>query len=200
MIRTSAGLIGVLVLAGAVRADVPPAKGQVRVPVDHVIETDMSYPDYVFVVVVGGDAGWSYKAELATDKPLRIDGAGRGGRARLCWLAAVPAEAAKGFKTDKELVLAVVDRKVPGLLTSKGADLDSFTVVPEKDAPKVVEEKHRVERLNKDEGIVLSAGKAGLADPGGRGDESGVRWVVAGVAAAVTACGLGLWLFGRKRG
>src|SRR5688572_30925245 len=44
-----------------------------------------SYPDYVFVVVVGGDVEWSYKAELTKDKPLRIEGKNRGGRARLCW-------------------------------------------------------------------------------------------------------------------
>ena len=189
------------VSVAAVRADVAPPPGQVRVPLDHVIQTDKSYPEYVFVVVVGGEADWSYKAELSKDKPLRIAGKDRHGRARLCWLAAVPADAAKEFKTDKELLAAVAGNKVKGLLTSKGASFDSFTVVPEKNASKVVEETYRVERITPEEGIVLAAkvGRSDDPDPHGYGEESMVRWVVAGVAAALAVCGLGMWLFGRRR-
>ena len=127
-------LVG-LVSATVARADVAPPPGQVRVPVDHVIQTDKAYPEYVFVVVIGGEPGWSYKATLDKDKPLRITGKDRNGRARLCWLAAVPAEAAREFKTDKELVAAVAESKVKGILTAKGADFDSFTVVPERPRP-----------------------------------------------------------------
>jgi hypothetical protein len=192
----------VLGLAAGARADAPPPAGQVRVPVDHVITTDKDYPDYVFVVVIGADADWSKKAELTKDKPLKIEAAGRGGRARLCWLAAVPAAAAKEFKSDKELFQAVIDRKVPGLLTTKDINFSPFTVRSEKDAPKVIEEKHKLERLDKDKGIVLTSEKVGLADdadPQGLKEESAVRWAVAGVAAALAACGLGVWLVGRRR-
>ena len=195
--------VAAIVSAGVARADVAPPPGQTRVPVDHIIEADRAYPDYVFVVVIGGDAEWSFKVELSRDKPLRIEGKNRGGRARLCWLAAVPAETAREFKSDKDLVRAVVERKVKGVLTAKGADLDSFTVVPEKNAPKVVEERHRIERITTDDGIVLSSARVGSADDPDRhgyAEESAVRWAVAGLVAAVAACGLGLWLIGRCRG
>ena len=202
MSRSFGGVLLGLVTASVAWADIAPPSGRVRVPLDHVITTDKAYPEYVFVVVVGQEGDWSYKGELTPDKPLRIAGKGRDGRARLCWLAAIPADAAKGFKSDKELVAAVVDNKVPGTLKSKGADFDSFTVVPEKNAPKVVEENHRVERISKDEGIVLASAKVGLADypdPHGYAEESMARWAVAGLAAAVAVCGLGLWLMGRRR-
>jgi hypothetical protein len=184
------------------RADVAPPKGQVRVPVDYVISTNKDYPDYVFVVVIGADAEWSKKAELTKDKPLRIEAAGRGGRARLCWLAAVPADAAKGFKSDKELFQAVIDRKIPGLVTTKDTGFSPFTVRSEKDAPKLIEEKYKLDRLDKEAGIVLSAEKVGRADdpdPHGLKEESAVRWAVAGVAAALAVSGLGLWLIGRRK-
>src|SRR5262245_23082295 len=203
MIRLPGLFVGVLMIATAVRADVAPPPGQVRVPVDHVIETDKANPDYVIVVVIGADVDWSYKAELSKDKPLRIEGKNRGGRARLCWLVAVPADIAKGFKSDKELIAAVVERKAKGMLTAKETVLDSFTVVPEKNAPKVVEEKYRLERITPDEGIVLSRAKAGRIDaPDSYGlrEESAVRWAITGVVAAVAVCGLGLWLIGRRRG
>jgi hypothetical protein len=202
MLRTFAVLAGLLVAVHAGRADVAPPKGQVRVPVDYVITTDMDYPDYVFVVVIGADAEWSKRTELSKDKPLRIEAKGRGGRARLCWLAAVPADAAKGFKTDKELFQAVIDRKVPGLLTTKDVHFGPFTVRAEKDAPKLIEEKYKLDRLDKEAGIVLSTEKIGRADdpdPHGLKVESAVRWAVAGVAAALAVSGLGLWLIGRRR-
>jgi hypothetical protein len=192
-----------IVSTAAARADVAPPPGQVRVPVDHVIETDKAYPDYVFVVVIGGDAEWSYKAELSKDRPLRIEGKNRGGRARLCSLAAVPADTAKAYKTDKELIAAVIAQKAKGMFTVKDTVLDSLAVVPEKNAPKVIEEKHRVERITPEEGIVLSSPKVGRADdpdPHGYAEESAVRWALAGVVAALAVCGLGLWLIGRRRG
>ena len=191
-----------LMSAAVARADLAPPLGQVRVPLDNVIRTDKSYPEYVFVVVIGGDPAWSYKATLDKDTPLRIAGKGRDGRARLCSLAAVPAEAARQFKTDKELVAAVAGMKVKGVLTDRGASLDSFAVVPKKNAPESIEETYRVERITPEEGIVLAAAKVGRADdpdPHGSAEESMVRWAVAGVAAAVAVCGLGLWLFGRRR-
>jgi hypothetical protein len=186
-----------------VLADVAPPDSHVRVRLDHVIETDREFPEYVFVVMVGNSAEWSYKADLGKDRPLRIVGEGRGGRARMCWLTAVPVETAKAYKTDKELVTAVVEYKAEGVLTSKGRSFDSFAVVPKKDAPKVIEAKHRIERITPEEGIVLASENAVPAadpDPHGLQEESAVRWAIAGVVAALAVCGLGLWLLGRRRG
>jgi hypothetical protein len=201
MLRTLA-TSAVLVAVAAARADVPPPAGQVRVPLGHIIEADKAYPEYVFVVVVGSDPELSYKAELSKDKPLRIEGKNRGGRGRLCWLAAVPADTARQYRSDKELVAAVIENKAWAALTTKRMSFDSFTVVPEPNAPKLFEQRHRIERMTAGEGIVLTDEKLTPADPDPHAfdEESAVRWGVAGVVAAVAVCGLGLWLLGRRRG
>jgi hypothetical protein len=196
--RISTCLAVLTLLSGVVRADIAPPPGQQRVPVDHIIESDQAYPEYVFFVVIGAEAEWSYRCEVGPGSPVRIGGANRGGRAQMCWLAAVPKKATEGYPDEQALLGAILGGKVPSVVKSK-VFFDPFEVLPSANAPALIERRHRIEQVSPDEGIVIST--APESAPRGRiTEQSPVWWVVVGVALAGAVCGLGLWLRTRKRG
>jgi hypothetical protein len=198
MHRASVCLAALWVAGGVVRADVAPPPGQQRVPVDHIIESDRAYPDYVFFVVIGSEADWSYRCDIGPGSPVRIAGANRGGRAQMCWLAAVPTKSTEGYPDEQALLIAIIGGKVAGALKSKVA-FDPFEVRPSVNAPSVIERRHRIEQVSPDQGIVIATAPES-ASRGSIAERSLVGWVVVGVAVAAAVCGLGLWLRTRKRG
>jgi len=198
MSRASICLAAMTLFAGLIRADVAPPPGQQRVVVDHIIEPDQAYPDYVFFVVIGAEADWSYRCDIGPGSPVRIAGANRGGRAQMCWLAAVPKKATDGYADEQALLVAIIGGKIPGVVKSN-VYFDSFDVRPSLNAPQLIERRHRIEQVSPDQGIVISTAPDS-APRGSIADRSLVWWVVVGVAVAAAACGLGLWLRTRKRG
>jgi hypothetical protein len=208
MIRALGVLVLGLLVAAPVLADVPPPKGQKRVPLDHKIETEKEYPDYAFFTVTGGEKVTAVK--LDPKNPLVIAGAGRGGRFRLCTLAAVPKDAEKKYGSEKEFHAAIAAGKVEGLIRAKGS-FDSFTVVKDADKRTTVTDEYKLEKIDAKEGIVLAAKKDGGAKdpPEEESDESGdgtatafaprgPLWVV-GMAASAAVLLAGLWLVTRCR-
>jgi hypothetical protein len=198
MSRASACLAALTLAIGVVRADVAPPPGQQRVPVDHIIESDRTYPEYVFFVVIGAEADWSYRCEVGPGSPVWIGGAKRGGRAQMCWLAAVPKSATEGFLDEQALLAAIIGGKVPGTVNSK-VYFDPFEVVPSLNAPSLIERRHRIEQVSMDDGIVIFTAPES-ARRGTIAERSLIGWVVVGVALAGAVGGLGLWLRARKRG
>src|SRR4051794_13938837 len=105
-----AAVVGGLVGVGTVRADIPPPPGQKRITVDHKIETEKEYADWVFFTVIGhGDVK---QVKLDPKNPYTIEGAGRGGVGGLCSFVAIPKDAVKQYAGEKELHAAVKDGKV----------------------------------------------------------------------------------------
>jgi hypothetical protein len=196
--RASVCLAALTLASGVVRADVAPPPGHERVPVDHIIESDQAYPEYVFFVVIGAQAEWSYRCEVGPGSPVRIAGAKRGGRAQVCWLTAVPKAATEGYPDEQALLGAILGGKVPGVVTSK-VFFDPFEVLPSRNAPSLVERRHRIEQVSPDQGIVISTAPGSIPG-GGVVERTLVWWVVVGVALAGAVGGLGLWLRTRKRG
>jgi hypothetical protein len=186
----------------AARADVAPPPGHQRVPVDHIIETDQTFPDQVFFVIIGADPQWSYRCQIGPETPVRIAGAARAGRAQICWLVAVPKSAAAGYLDDAAILRAILARSVPGVLKTNGF-FDAFEILASPDAPAVIERRHQIRRLTPEEGIVLTtvsdSGAVGSSDGATVIQRSLLRWAVATFAVAAAILGVGMWLRSRRR-
>ena len=203
MSRFAACFAFVLRSAGLAVADIPPPDGTRRVPLDNIIESDQAFPDYVLFVVVGGNEQWTFRSDIGPGKPIRITGAGRNGIARMCWLAAIHAGAAKAYTDDAELVRAVAGDKVPGTQKSK-VHFDSFVVRRESGAPESVEQHYKLERIDTKDGVVLTPiGDVVGSDDGAATSDEGrsiLRPAIIAIAACFAVAGLGLWIVRRRRG
>lgn len=173
----------------------PPPKGTARVPIDYVITTDRTFPDYVIVVEIGARADWSFRVDLDPTKPIRISGQGRIGRAAICSLRAIPVESARQFQSDEDLIVAEIDRKLKGVLNCRDESFQPFLDVDDTDAPMRIERRYRILRITPEEGIVLTIDQVADAKADGRAPGSLVRWVL--VMAVVV--GLSLWFVGRRK-
>jgi hypothetical protein len=203
----------VAVTAGSARADVAPPKGFKRVTLDHKITTEKEYPDYVFFTVLGGANKFAKlpsgitEVKLDPKTPIVIPGADRGaGIGRQGHIVAVPKDAAKNYKTEKEFHEAIRAGKVEGMVRGK-TQLDSQTTVKDNDDRKVVVREHKLE-IDAKGGIILTPKK----DDGGKNapeeelDEGlptaytprGGLWV-AGMIASLGILLAGLWLVTRCR-
>lgn len=207
MTRFLAAVVGVLVGTAVGRADLRPP-GTRNVPVDHVIETDKEYPDWVFLVVHRTGAT---RANLDPKTPITIPGSdavgagpvrrpgdkeapfGLGYRSRL--LAAVPKDTAKGYATDKELFAAVADGKAAGLVRAKEVFGDHLNVKAD-DPRKTITRRFKVAKVDPKDGIVLEAvaGEPGKEEEEEAAARPGYRWVAAGLGAAGLVGLAGLWL------
>jgi hypothetical protein len=110
-------LLAALLVATAATADVPPPpppKGQKYVTVDSAILLGKGVTGYVFVKQDARGPGrpqFDYsRVELGEKEPVTLPG----GRRAYATLFAVPEEAAKAFKTDKELFDALAADEVKG--------------------------------------------------------------------------------------
>ncbi len=114
-----------LIVTGAARADLLPP-GTKNIPIEHKIETEKEYPDWVFYVVRG--SGGVEKVTLDPKKPLVIPGSAGVGNGparqpgekerivpyRAKALAAIPKDAAKKYDSEKELHAAIEDGRCRG--------------------------------------------------------------------------------------
>lgn len=196
-----AAMVGLLAVS-SVQADVPPPKGQKRIPLEYKIETAKDFADYAFFAISGGDKAEALKLDPKKAATVKAGG----GRYRFAQLVAVPKDAAKGFPSEKEFLAAVAKGKVDGLVKSK-TNFVAFTVVKDTDTRKTIVETYTVEKIDAKEGIVL---KKVEAKKDGRQDEeesspvvapSGAAfpWMAAGLGLAGAFCFAGLWLVRRRR-
>lgn len=114
-------------------------------------------------------------------------------------LVAVPAAAAKGFATEKELHAAVADGTVPGAVESK--PLGDHANVRLNDPRKEVTNRYRVVKIDPKDGIVL---EAAMDAPKPEEEEAAApaatsRWLALGLALSAGLGFAGLWVARRRR-
>ena len=155
-----------LVVAAVGRAgQLPPATR--NIPVEHRIETDQEYPDWVFFVVRG--SGGVTKVPLAAKSPIVIPGSGAVARdpaprpgkekglavpRRASALVAVPKDKVNEYKTEKELHAAIEDARITGVVVvgSIYFDHESATAA---DPRKSIVQRYRLTQLNAKDGARL---------------------------------------------
>jgi hypothetical protein len=208
--------VGVVLMAAAVgRADLIPP-GTKNIPIEHKIETDKEYPDWVFFVVRGSGGG--QKAALDPKTPVVIPGSSAVGNGpapqpgekakaialpyRASTLVAVPKEALKKYAAEKDLLAAIEDAKVDGMVRVKAALYDHENAKAT-DARKSIVRRYRVTKIDAKDGIVLEAVKADGA-PGKEEEEQAASprafsWIAGGLALAGALGFTGFWLLGRTR-
>lgn len=145
----SAALLVGLITATAARADVAPAKGLKRLPLEHHIATEKDFPDLDFFAV-SGDQATPLKLDAKTPATVRAGG----GRFRVAELVAVPKDAAKSYPTEKEFRTAVAGGKVPGTVRAKTV-FTAFTEVKDSDPRKVGVMKYKLEKIDEKAGLVV---------------------------------------------
>src|SRR5437764_3106329 len=138
-----------LLAASAAHADIAPAKGLKRLPLEHQITTEKDYPDLAFFAV-SGDPATPLKFDAKTAATVR-PGAGR---FRVAELVAVPKDAAKSYPTEKDFQAAVAGGKVAGTVRSKTV-FTAFTEVKDTDPRKVGVMKFKLEKIDDKNGLVL---------------------------------------------
>lgn len=210
MSRLLLALVAGLVVADAVRADIPPPpppKGKKYADVSNEVKLDKDVSGYVFVTQVStfpNRTNTFAKPELSATKAVAMPA---GARRTYVELLAVPQDAAKEFKTDAELFDALKDNKVKGV---HRIGFNNTATVADTIKDKSVKWTTTVTAVNKDgiktkvegEGYEPPAKKGG---PGEEGEEAptaraprGGVWV-AGVAAFAAVTLGGFWLVGRAR-
>ncbi|MCI0700491.1 MAG: hypothetical protein L0241_05360 [Planctomycetia bacterium] len=210
MYRTLAVLILSALLVSVARADIPPPAGFKRVTLNHKIETDKEYPDYLFYTAAGEKVTL---VKLTPKTPVVISGAAAGGRFKTTLLYAVPKDAGKNYKSQKEFHKAILDENVKGLLRA-GIPFSGITEVKVNDTRKVVVEQWKLEKLDKKgEEIVINPVKKDKKPKNAPEEEEetderespttaytprGGVWI-AGLACFAAMTLGGLWLAGRGK-
>jgi hypothetical protein len=209
----AAGVV-LFVASAMTRADLIPP-GTRNIAVDHQFETDKDYPDWVFFVVRG--SGGVEKVKLDAKTPAVVKGSAAVGNGpppqpgqkdkgitlpyRASALIAVPKDAAKGYKTDKELHAAIEDAKVAGQVRVKDAFYDHENAAAN-DARKSITRRLKVTKIDPKEGIVVEAVK-GTAKDKEEEEAANTRgmfpWVAGGLATAAAVCVAGLAITRRTR-
>ena len=198
MKRLAIGLLAAMASVALVRADLalPPPKGKKFVAVRHSIKLDKDISGYVFFTrALGGPRNGDFeKIELYADKAVALSGGGKGG----LQLLAVPAEVAKKYATDKELLAALTDKLEGGA----SARFDRTALIPEKDARKELTVQHIITGFDAKKGIQMKNDGDATKDPDKEESASAptsVRVAISGVVAAAAFVMGGLWLV-RRRG
>jgi hypothetical protein len=197
-----AGLFG----AGLARADLL-APGTRNIGVEHRIETDKDYPDFVFFTISGSGAVTPVKLEQKT--PLTIPGDDATGRGpvtvgekkrarpyRSTSLVAVPKKAGDSYPSEKEFHAALNEKTVPG--SAESQPLPDHENVKIEDSRKSIVKQWRVEKIDPKEGIVLTdvtpEEQVVVVQTGG-----GLRPWMVGLAGTLAVVLLGLWVARRSR-
>jgi hypothetical protein len=216
-----------LLAASTAQADIGPPKNSKIVTLDWKITTEKEYPDYVFYTSIGnGKNGPTVTAVKFDPKnPIEIKGAGRTAlTAQQASIHAVPKDAEKNYKTEKEFLAAIGKGKVEGQLKAK-SNFGSTIPLRNTDPRTSIVIECKVEKLDAKEGIVLTLGPIGEAqDPAKKDPDKkdpdkknpakqdsppdeedtvvasaprGGVWI-AGLAATLALVFAGLWLAGRR--
>jgi hypothetical protein len=218
--RFLATIVVLLFAAMIARADLLPP-GTKNIPVNHKIETEQEHPDWVFFIVRG--SGGVQKVALNVKKPIVIPGSGGVGNGpvpqpgakprtipyRANALVAVPKDAVKDYKNDKELHAAIEDGKVAGMHAVNGhfSDHENAKVT---DARKSIEQRYRLTRLDAKDGAILEPIKPEEKPPAdGKlpGAVEGIvpdmqwifPWIAGGLGLAAVVGLAGVLVIGRTR-
>lgn len=157
-----------LVVAAVGRAgQLPPATR--NIPVEHRIETDKDYPDWVFFVVRG--SGGVTKVPLTAKTPIVIPGSSAADRDpaprpgkekglavphRASALVAVPKDKVKEYKTEKELHAAIEDARITGVVVVGSIYFDHESAKAA-DPRKSIVQRYRLTQLSTKEGARLES-------------------------------------------
>jgi hypothetical protein len=195
MKRLVLGVLAALATVSMVRADesLPPPQGKKFVSVKHAVKLDKNVSGYLFFTrPLGPRNGDFQKIELSSDKATPLSVSGKFG----LQLLAAPAEAAKKYATEKELLAALSD-KWDGAATAR---FERTILIPAKDERKEVEVEHVITGIEektvrmKDNGVPKgSEQEESLLHP------TGIQKVVCGLAISAAFATGGLWLV-RRRG
>ena len=155
-----------LVVAAVGRAGQRPPATR-NIPVEHRIETEKDYPDWVFFVVRG--SGGVKKAPLAAKSPIVIPGSSavdrdpslgrgrrRGWRCRAVpvSLVAVPKEKVNEYKTEKDLHAAIEDARITGVVVVGSTYFDHESAKAA-DPRKTIVQRYRLTKLDAKDGARL---------------------------------------------
>ena len=203
----------VAVLApGICRADLLPP-GTKNIPIEYRIETDQDCSDWTFYIVHG--SGGVKKVALDAKTPIVIPGSSGVGNGpvpqpgakprtmpyRASALVAVPKDALKEYKTEKELHAAVEDGKVAGMHSVNGHFFDHESAKAT-DPRKAIVKRYRMTKLDAKSGATLEP----IKDDQRKEEEEPVAaaadsfpWMAAALALAGVLGFAGLVLAGRFR-
>jgi hypothetical protein len=198
--------VALAVLAAVASADglIPPPKGKKFVSVSYEVLASKDVKGYVFVIATtsGGRPGsqtTTYgKVELDEKKAAAMPiPTGRFGYTALM---AVPEEAAKEYKTDKDLFDALKEKKVKGVQT---LNLSTQGTVDEKVKENKVTWTYTVTGVD-DKGVKTTVSGEGYEEPKKRGEKKPLAfaepgYLIGGLAAAVGVTAGGLWLVRRRK-
>jgi hypothetical protein len=197
MKRLVLGLLAASACVALVRADAlaPPPRGQKFVGATHSVKLDKGVSGYLFFTrPLGPREGPFEKIELSADKAVTLPGGGKFG----LQLLAVPAEAAKKYATEKELLAALSD-KWDGAASTR---FDRTALLPEKDERKELSLEHVITGFDKKNIRMKDNGDAPKAPE--KKDQvlapTGTGLVIGGLAAAAAFVAGGLWLVRRRTG
>ncbi len=188
MIRTGAPMLGLAIacmglLAGGASADMIGPKRPVNkgfptfptlpnvpnipnrpqfnlIPVDHVFKTDLEFPEYAFFKVVNDKA---LEVSFGSKTPIQFRAALLPQQVTRLEVVAIPKEAKAKYKTEKELLSAVVNRRITGRIVLKGTYVHS-TVVPATDPRQGIVIEHTVEKIDAKKGWVVSEKPRGCGE------------------------------------
>jgi hypothetical protein len=197
MKRLVLGLLAALASGALVHADVPvpPPQGKKFVGVTHSIKLDKGVSGYLFFTrPLGLRNGPFEKIELSADKAVTLPGGGKFG----LQLLAVPAEAAKKYSTEKELLAALSD-KWDGAASAR---FDRTALLPEKDERKELKLEHIITGFDGKKGIQMKDNSDAPKAPEKEESllvPSGTRLLVSGLAVSAAFAVGGLWLVRRRR-
>lgn len=202
--RPLAVLAVVAVAAGFASADglAPPPKGKKFVTVTHEVLSSKDVTGYVFVQQVAQGRFGSYsstfsKVSLDEKKAMTVPVPAANGYATLL---AVPEDAAKEYKTDKELFAALEGKKVKGVQSIRFLHQET---VDEKVKENKVTWAYTVTGVD-DKGIKTTVSGEGYEEPKKRGEKEPQAfaepgYLIGGVAVAVAVAFGGVWLVRRRK-
>jgi hypothetical protein len=213
VMRKTAAMALVVVLAPAVgRADLLPP-GTKNIPIENRIEAEKDHPEWTFFVVHG--SGGVKKVALDAKTPIVIPGSSGVGTGplprpgdkprtlpyRASALVAVPTSAVKAYKTEKDLHAAVEDGKVPGMRPVNGHFFDHENAKAA-DPRKSIVKRYRITKLDGKTGATVEP----IKDEQRKEEEEAVAaapgsfaWMAAGLAIAGILGFAGLVLAARFR-
>lgn len=215
-----AAVVVALVASAVSRADLP-SPGTKTIPVEHKIETEKDYPDWVFFIVRG--SGGVKKVQLGPKSAIVILGNGAMSKDpvpkpgqkekgltvpyRASIVVAIPAARVKEFKSDKELHAAIEDARVPGLVLVGSAFVDHENV-PAADPRKKIVQRYRLTRLEAKEGATLEPIKEEEKPPQPAASPVSAtvpdvtwifKWIAGGLGTAAIIGVAGVFLLGRTK-
>jgi hypothetical protein len=206
---TGAAIVGLLAVTVAWADLIPP--GTRNIPVEHRIDTEKDNPNWAFFTIRGSGEVKAVKFDAKTpvvipgnaaigNGPVPQPGEKRTRPYRSTVLVAVPAEAARAYPSEKELLAAVGEGKITGAVESK--PLGDHENVKTNDPRKKVSNRFLLDKIDAKEGIVLQPVKD---EPKPEEDESVAagpahvtRWVAMGLAQSAAVGFAGLWFLRRR--